>query len=1735
MDGGAGDRTAGEYRDLLGRKIEDLRARLLNLTLTNKLLNFSHSDRSRGFVRVVDALPSVLFEKLSERAITFRPLPSLEEEPADEATDEFRMAVDAARLTDEHYRADIAALEAEGENGNAADKLEKSERIERALKDRVRAALDMPRRQTASDVSLSEHARLHGIAPSFDLPGAGENPADDRWHDTHIQLLLLPEMAERKLSGLLDLTNSYLQETGINTLYAAFGFLQWYEDASSDTPRYAPLLLLPLQIQRRVQGHAYVYQIAGTGDEPVINISLKEKLKTDFHLALPELDDEEGPDTYMARVAEAVKKESRWKVRRWVTIGIFPFARMALYHDLDLSRWPKGKGLLDHDIITEMLIGRESNGDEEANETDEMVSAAKLPLLITDADSSQAAAIIDALDRDRPTLVVKGPPGTGKSQTITNLIAAALDRGQRVLFVAEKLAALNVVQSRLEKAGLDPFCLALHSEKARKTDVLKSLKDRLELKASRAPADLDAKIAELEKIREELDRYAHLLNEPLGLTGRTVHEILWAAQRAQSAADQLPERLRRLTVKNAAVLTQDTIERARGHLGTIEKAYAGLARDGYTISNHLWRGVAKSPLTPFDIEEICDALTAWLDSLRRLEPSLARMKEEFGWAPAPSLAGIALAGRAAQLADPGGLQLRCSLLPALKDAELRKGAAEFLAQLAELRSLKARIAEKLGHPLTASPNDLAAIGAQAAAVRCEQMTPVELEQEIRRLDGLRQSHIEAGEAATELAIAFGYGEALTVRDVDRLVRTTKLVSEAERDVLGARTPNLIEEGARVLLTRGYNEAERLREAQDKLARLFHLERQVSPEVIDTHAAELRNAGRLSFLRIAYRNSKRFFRSFAIEHGPNDAAGMALALENVAKYLRDRTKLETDKRLAAICGKRFDGLDTDFGLLLKVVDLADAVRTELSGVGPLALRLRDTVLGADMATIDGLRAFACRPALARLGEIVRAEGPESKRALKEMSAALDKRIAELSALRDKVVATGLNGRAVSFQDLPGLAVDFERMTAQTLAVGTSTAMRALMGGAFQGEATDVAGLTDTIAYVDRLASADLPNELLDRLLVPDLGARVATLKTHAAMLPRLALAAEEARECFGTAAAIDWSRFFGAQQIEAIAVSQLRERLEACDAKRRALVDWATLWDAINTGRRHGFDLIVDAFLEEGRPLVGLFEGYELVIYRSMAREAYALEGGLLARHSGLGHEALGKRFRELDREILQLNRQKLSAELLRRPVPAGISRGRKSDLTEAALIHHEAAKARRHIPLRDLMRRAGAAVQALKPCFMMSPLSTAQYISPGSVEFDLLIIDEASQMKPEEAIGAFARSRRAVVVGDPQQLPPTSFFERNLLASVDESEEEEEKVANESILDLAMAAFRPARTLRWHYRSRHGSLIAFSNRYFYENRLIVFPTPNHAHPDYGVHYRHIDGVYEAGTNLIEAKAVVEAALDCMRRRPDRSLAIVTMNQAQRELIHEEMQRVIARDDRASRYVERWSEELEPFVVKNLENIQGDERDCILISCVYGPNAQGQVMQRFGPINSANGHRRLNVLFTRAKLQTTVFSSMAADQIRADSSASRGVHALKGYLSFAATGVLEGGIDGSGREPDSDFEVWVAEQIRALGCEVVAQVGVAGYYIDIGVKHASFPHGFILGVECDGAMYHSSKAARDRDRLRQEVLEGLGWDIHRVWSTDWFSNPNGEVAKMRQRIEQLLVKKGAQIGSAEVLE
>jgi very-short-patch-repair endonuclease len=374
------------------------------------------------------------------------------------------------------------------------------------------------------------------------------------------------------------------------------------------------------------------------------------------------------------------------------------------------------------------------------------------------------------------------------------------------------------------------------------------------------------------------------------------------------------------------------------------------------------------------------------------------------------------------------------------------------------------------------------------------------------------------------------------------------------------------------------------------------------------------------------------------------------------------------------------------------------------------------------------------------------------------------------------------------------------------------------------------------------------------------------------------------------------------------------------------------------------------------------------------------------------------------------------------------------------------------------------------------------------------------------------------VVGDSKQLPPTSFFTSDGGADSDAEEDENETITDnkESILDLARTVFRSVRRLRWHYRSRHGSLIAFSNNRYYGGDLIVFPSANDAPEDLGVRLVHVEkAVYADGENLLEAQAVVDAVIDHLREQPEATLGVVALNIRQKTLIQELLYDRFKTEPELRQHFERPGLTDEGFV-KNLESVQGDERDVIFISVTYGPSTPGgPVARRFGPINSDNGWRRLNVLFTRAKRRVVVFASFASEQL-ADEGLSKGARDLRDYIAFARTGTYQQGRL-TGREPDSDFEVAVATVVREAGYSVTPQFGVAGYFIDLAVRHRDRSGPYLLGIECDGAPYHSSFSARDRDRLRQQVLEGLGWKIHRIWSTDWYRDPHAQTQRLIEAI------------------
>ncbi len=505
-----------------------------------------------------------------------------------------------------------------------------------------------------------------------------------------------------------------------------------------------------------------------------------------------------------------------------------------------------------------------------------------------------------------------------------------------------------------------------------------------------------------------------------------------------------------------------------------------------------------------------------------------------------------------------------------------------------------------------------------------------------------------------------------------------------------------------------------------------------------------------------------------------------------------------------------------------------------------------------------------------------------------------------------------------------------------------------------------------------------------------------------------------------------------------------------------------------------------------------------------------VERPILASFDGEIHERSIRQFCELDVELLNRNRIRLAYDHWK-TLPKYRGSG------QLGILQREFAKKRRHKPIRRLMEQAGNVIQVIKPVFMMSPLSIAKFLPPGSVDFDIVIFDEASQVKPVDAFGAILRTAQLVVVGDDHQLPPTTFFDTEI--NTDEDGSESVTGDLESILGLCYAQGVPERRLLWHYRSQHESLITVSNKEFYDDELVVFPSPDKDRTRVGLFYHYLPGTeYRRGKgsyNLGEARKVAEEVMHHAKTSPNLTLGVGAFSISQRNAIQDQLE-MLRRQDRSCEAFFR-AHPHEPFFVKNLENVQGDERDVIFISVGYGRSSDGRVSMNFGPLNQKGGERRLNVLITRARKRCEVFTNLTADDIDERRTKARGVEVLKTFLKYADTGQLDIPRP-SGREAESPFEEGVATQLRQKGYQVDHQVGTGGFFIDLAIVDQSQPGRYLLGIECDGATYHSARSARDRDRLRQEVLERLGWQIHRIWSTDWYRTPAREMERLERSIE-----------------
>jgi very-short-patch-repair endonuclease len=884
----------------------------------------------------------------------------------------------------------------------------------------------------------------------------------------------------------------------------------------------------------------------------------------------------------------------------------------------------------------------------------------------------------------------------------------------------------------------------------------------------------------------------------------------------------------------------------------------------------------------------------------------------------------------------------------------------------------------------------------------------------------------------------------------------------------------------------------------------------------------------SFMQRDFREARQLYKAL-LRSGAYDPTQMRADYRELLAIAEARRRIAANREYQAVAGPHFAGPDTAFATLASVAAWYMSTRASLMGQGRFGAPVLRAVWELPADTIAGLLATdgPGKERTARLRAAVFAV-----RAVRGVIGSQRLTNAEWSDLQAVCAAlTSLLYRAhellLSLRVPTDLRITDRRELVRVLAEIRGLRMRIegaagvanVLGTHFAGVATDLEAIRRSLEFFDEVGTTGLPLAVRNWILQPEAMTRTEQLRQSYSLLASACASARHTWAEFAAAGGVQASEWFGSQQpVEESELARLESRCRLAADNAGSLPAWLDYLSATSDLQARELGFLVVLCEREQLNAEELPHALDFVRANSLVEEAFHSQPQL-ARFSGLSHDELRLRFATLDKECIRLYRKRAAAVIARRDVPSGVGYGPAAAFTERNLLSREIAKQKRHIPLRALVRRAGNALQALKPCFMLGPLSVAQYLQPGTIEFDLLIVDEASQLRPEDSLGAIARVRQVVIVGDQMQLPPTSFFDRLGEEPVDEDEESAAIEDAESILDVATALYQPARMLRWHYRSRHGSLIAFSNKEFYKNDLVVFPSPAPKSKSLGVKFVHVpEGRFDARRNRAEADRIVGAAMRHMELRRSETLGIVAMNAPQRELIEELLQGALKRHPLAEEYTNSPPNPLEPLFVKNLENVQGDERDVIYISATYGRNASGHFHQRFGPITGPTGHRRLNVLFTRARRRVVLFSSMTADDITVQPGSSRGVVALKSYLAYAASGILETALF-TGREADSDFEIEVASALRHRGFDVVAQVGVAGYFIDLAVKHPDRADAFILGIECDGATYHSSLSARDRDRLRQAVLEDLGWHIHRVWSTDWFKQRDREVDRIVGRIDQ----------------
>ena len=1591
-----------------------------------------------------------------------------------------------------------------------------------------------------------EYAATVGIDTSFDLAPMPTRGLADGSSGVKVRALYYGDDLGKHCRKIDREAKLAIEETGANMLYLVLSFLEYPESRDSDILYRAPLVSIPVRLEKTVAAQFPSYHMVSTGEDVADNSSLREKVNRDFGLLLPKYsEDYDNLGDYLAQVEATIENQPRWRIRRAMTLTLLSFTNMLLVRDLEPESWPQaGEGLVDHPIVRQVFEGC-AGGDTEYGEEYQVDShpLADLPLIF-DADSSQHSALMDVAQGRN--LVIEGPPGTGKSQTITNLIAAALHSGKKVLFVAEKLAALQVVKARLEDAQLGHFVLELHSNKTNKKKVLDELDRRIRYKP-KITANFDEKLQSLEKKRRGLKAYAELIN---GVHGNrqalTIHQILWKAENFRRHAPKACETVRELWFAPAPTTTTPEFEALRDQLAYLASQFEVIGSFG--PAHPFWGFFPQDGTPGLDLQvehELRDFAAATDQVLAGIQEAQCIAGD--GFASVDGSEVKRLVEVLANLAPANPDKLAAELLPRVFSGtrSLILAAFTLVAELkrdvARIEGLRKRWAGVWTGEAPSSLEDALRAKAQADVISQYSVHAKTADDFLSLSRLLANSAVGAQRALEEvnqIARIIGIDFDGTAQSLAQVTEVLRQSTEAPIDLMHYRHASFAEPSAIEWLTRAKQELYGLRQERTNLGEHLYLDLLPASDVLHASIVTLRaGSAWYRFFQSSWWRAIAVHKQLVKNKKPALSAEQRLHhLEALSTLQEQARRWRSDADTLRSCGAHFKGEDTEFDRLLAVCSWVQQSKTALE-----ALQVPPNVynpLTIEASKLQQLKQThsKLRPALDKLTQfehevqsILPTWPPRAAAQLR--SPLLSERIQQtvatgeaLALVHDDLVKWGSSSQPAS--ELLGAVQASHAYAVELAALNENTEARELLGSQFSGLDTEFGPVDAALSFGRLVKDANVPASVEALLLGTD------AMENHRRLSAVVQVIHSAWSDVAGSAQQMQalgpfdfdkWTTVLGSTDSSMLAQAQrIKRRAAEALTGLPTLTHWVQYNQLRETTTTRGLENFVKE-MECGRipasTLTALF-GYRF--YATVAQSLFKAFPAL-AQFSGLKHSAVRAEFATLDSEVIKL-RGAYVASVCRAKAkpPEGTTGVRVDDRTDMVLLNHLIPQTRPRVPVRKLMSRAGRAIQELKPCFMMGPQAVAQFLEPGRFGFDIVVMDEASQLRPEQAIGAIARGKQLVVVGDPKQLPPTSFFSKMGQANEDEEQGAFAVADAESILDVCIGHFHPVRRLRWHYRSRHESLIAFSNHYFYKGDLVVFPSPYPQGKALGLSYHYVaNGVYEGQMNQIEAARVVDAVIDHLSIRNDDSLGVVTLNIKQKDLIAEMLEERLKSHPQLAELRDQWEAKGTPVFIKNLENVQGDERECIIISTTFGrAKDTTRPRQNFGPISRDGGWRRLNVLFTRARKSVAVYSSMRAEDIVVDANTPRGTKSLRDYLEYAQRGILTLQ-ELTGRDPDSEFEVSVMSMLQDHGFEVVPQLGVAGFRIDLAVKHPAYPHAFMAAIECDGASYHSGGSVRDRDRIRQEILESVGWKgrIWRIWSTDWFRNPNAETRNLLSFLEE----------------